>query len=181
MPTLDMNNNSSAISRNYEPREKPVEFPNYQADVEKATTATRSRLIQQNVWEDTNTTNSQSIKPTLKNNFMTENKENTTNDKPLIRPSKDVEDVSKMLKAPLSITKEQLEDRQNCFEMFRRSYRKYDAINDNMEILKKLYDKGQKLSSVVKQSRVNVEKYKNKIEDIRKQQAVMGIMNCDDK
>lgn len=105
---------------------------------------------------------------TLKNNFMAANS-NSNEDKTETIPkqSKEVEDVSKMLKAPLAVTKEQLQDRQNCFEMFRRSYRKYDAINENMGVLKNLYDKGQQLSNVVKQSRANVERYKNKIEDIR--------------
>ena len=105
----------------------------------------------------------------MKNNFMNSqnDKDQLKIDNTIKRPSKAVEDVSKMLRAPITMTKEQLLDRQNCFESFRRSYRKAEAINENMEILKKKYDKGQQLSNIVKQSRANVEKYKNKIEDIR--------------
>ena len=103
----------------------------------------------------------------MKNNFLGDKNDKENVVKTLNRPSKEVEDVSKMLRAPITMTKEQLLDRQNCFESFRRSYRKAEAINENMTILKKMYDKGKDLSNIVKVSRSNVEKYKNKIEDIR--------------
>lgn len=36
-----------------------------------------------------------------------------------------------MLYVPLSLTNEQLMDRANCFELFRKSYRKNEALEEN--------------------------------------------------
>jgi hypothetical protein len=160
------------------PVEQPLEVPAY-----KEAVANESRyflgplkiprqLLQMDPLDEIETNQSYSKvggMTTLKNNFMAPNNPNSEKTETFPKQSKEVQDVSKMLKAPLAVTKEQLQDRQNCFEMFRRSYRKYDAINENMGVLKNLYDKGQQLSNVVKQSRANVERYKNKIEDIRYQ------------
>lgn len=44
-----------------------------------------------------------------------------------------------MLLYPLNLSNEQLMDRNNCFELFRKSYRKNEVMEENKLILKEKY------------------------------------------
>lgn len=86
-----------------------------------------------------------------------------------------LKEINKLLKAPIQVTKDQLMNRHSCMEMFRRSYRKMDALNEDMLLLKQLFSKGQEKTQEVKKYRSEIEYLKNKIEDVRKMQALRGI------
>jgi hypothetical protein len=68
-----------------------------------------------------------------------------------------------MLYVPLNLTKEQLMDRANCFEMFRKSYRKNEAMEENKEILKEKYAKGKALGNAVNAARARINELKNQV------------------
>lgn len=74
-----------------------------------------------------------------------------------------MEEVNSMLIAPLNLTNEQLMDRAASFQMFRKSYRKNEALEENQELLKEKYARGKELGNVVNQSRNAVEKLKNQV------------------
>lgn len=63
--------------------------------------------------------------------------------------SNTAKEIDKLLKEPIHVTKEQLKDRVECFERFRRSYRKNEAFNDNLELLRSLHKQGRELTTVV--------------------------------
>jgi hypothetical protein len=58
---------------------------------------------------------------------------------------KEVSEVNSMLFCPLNLTNDQLMDRANSFELFRKSYRKNELMEENKTILKEKYDRGKKL------------------------------------
>jgi len=82
-----------------------------------------------------------------------------------------------MLLAPLSLTNEQLKDRAACFELFRKSYRKNQALEENKEILKEKIDEAKKMGNLINTSRAQIERIKNQIEDLRKERALQGLLN----
>ena len=63
---------------------------------------------------------------------------------------------------------EDLADRAKAFDMFRKSYRKNEAMEDNRELLKQKYARGKHLGQSVNQSRQMIKQYTNEIEQIRK-------------
>jgi len=82
-----------------------------------------------------------------------------------------------MLLAPLSLTNEQLKDRAACFELFRKSYRKNQALEENKEILREKIDEAKKMGNLINTSRAQIERIKNQIEDLRKERALQGLLN----
>ena len=82
-----------------------------------------------------------------------------------------------MLLAPLSLTNEQLKDRAACFELFRKSYRKNQALEENKEILKEKIDEAKRMGNLINTSRAQIERIKNQIEDLRKERALQGLLN----
>jgi hypothetical protein len=58
-----------------------------------------------------------------------------------------------MVSSPIHCTMEDLADRAKSFDMFRKSYRKNEAMEDNRELLKQKYARGKQLGSSVNQSR----------------------------
>jgi uncharacterized coiled-coil DUF342 family protein len=77
--------------------------------------------------------------------------------------SKEVDEVNSMLFNPLNLTNEQLMDRASCFEMFRKSYRKNQAMEDNKELLKEKFNRGKELGAVVNDARNEINKIKNQV------------------
>ena len=89
--------------------------------------------------------------------------------------SKQMADLNKLLSTPLSLTKDQLLDRQHCFEAFRNSYRKSEALEEYHKMLKELGEKGKAEAEIVKQVKSVIDMRKSRIEDIRKVQALQGM------
>ena len=72
---------------------------------------------------------------------------------------------------------EDLADRAKSFDMFRKSYRKNEAMEDNRELLKQKYARGKQLGSSVNQSRTQIKNLTGQIEQIRKQNAMRGLVD----
>ena len=54
-----------------------------------------------------------------------------------------------MVIAPIQCTLEDLSDRAKAFDMFRKSYRKNEAMEDNRNLLKEKYQRGKDLGNQV--------------------------------
>ena len=72
---------------------------------------------------------------------------------------------------------EDLADRAKSFDLFRKSYRKNEAMEDNRNLLKEKYARGKQLGALVNQSRSGIKKYTGDIEQIRKQNAMRGLVD----
>jgi hypothetical protein len=70
--------------------------------------------------------------------------------------SREVEEVQQMVSGPIQCTMEDLADRAKSFDMFRKSYRKNEAMEDNRELLKQKYARGKFLGQSVNQSRTMI-------------------------
>jgi kinesin family protein 6/9 len=73
-------------------------------------------------------------------------------------------EANSMLITPVRCTAEDLADRAKAFDMFRKSYRKNEAMEENRELLKEKYERGRKLGSDVNDSRNKIKSLTNKIE-----------------
>jgi kinesin family protein 6/9 len=82
-----------------------------------------------------------------------------------------------MIVAPIVCSAEDLADRAKAFEMFRKSYRKNEAMEENRSILKDKYARGKELGSEVNESRGLIKSLTNKIEQIRKENAMRGLVD----
>jgi kinesin family protein 6/9 len=71
-------------------------------------------------------------------------------------------------------TYEDLADRTKAFDVFRRSYRKNEAMDENRDLLKEKYSRGKQLGIEVNDSREKIKSLTNKIEQIRKENAMRG-------
>ena len=89
----------------------------------------------------------------------------------------EMERVNQMLTEPIQLTMEELADRAKGFEKFRKSYRKNEAMEDNRNLLKDKYKRGKELGQEVNQSRNLIKKYSSQIEEIRKQNAMRGLVD----
>ncbi len=69
-----------------------------------------------------------------------------------------------MITAPIQCTMEDLADRARAFDMFRKSYRKNEAMEDNRNVLKEKYARGKELGNDVNDSRNAIKQLTNKIE-----------------
>ena len=85
--------------------------------------------------------------------------------------------MDKLLTAPVHLTMEELADRAKGFEKFRKSYRKNEAMEDNRTLLKEKYARGKQLGQEVNNSRSLIKKYSSQIEEIRKQNAMRGLID----
>ena len=82
-----------------------------------------------------------------------------------------------MVTGPIQCSMEDLADRTKSFDMFRKSYRKNEAMEDNRNLLKEKYARGKQLGQLVNQSRTMIKKYTGDIEQIRKQNAMRGLVD----
>lgn len=83
-----------------------------------------------------------------------------------------------MIFAPIACTMEDLADRARSFDMFRKSYRKNEAMEDNRNLLKDKYARGKELGNDVNDSRNQIKSLTNKIEQIRKENAMRGMIDA---
>ncbi|KAL4455465.1 hypothetical protein ABPG74_012617 [Tetrahymena malaccensis] len=84
-------------------------------------------------------------------------------------------EINDMLLAPLNLTNEQLMDRANCLELFRRSYRRNQVMEDNKLVLKDKFEVARKMGQIVNAARSKIDQYKQKIQDLRKEMALKGL------
>jgi len=82
-----------------------------------------------------------------------------------------------MTDQPIKCTLEDLADRAKAFEMFRKSYRKNEAMEDNRALLKEKYARGKQLGADVNSSRQQIKEITGQIEAIRKQNALRGMVD----
>ena len=74
-----------------------------------------------------------------------------------------IDDLENMLVSPLNLTNEQLKDRAACFELFRKSYRKNQAMEDNKEVLKDKFAMAKQLGVLVNTARSDINRIKNQV------------------
>lgn len=67
--------------------------------------------------------------------------------------NQEVADANKLVMAPISTSMEVLADRAKAFDLFRKSYRKNEAMEENRALLKEKYARGKQLGSEVNSSR----------------------------
>lgn len=53
-----------------------------------------------------------------------------------------MEEVQKMISEPIQCSMEDLADRAKVFDMFRKSYRRNEAMEDNRNLLREKYARG---------------------------------------
>lgn len=82
-----------------------------------------------------------------------------------------------MITAPITCTAEDLADRARAFDMFRKSYRKNEAMEENRALLKDKYARGKELGNEVNESRNAIKALTNQIEQIRKENAMRGLVD----
>ena len=82
--------------------------------------------------------------------------------------NREVEQANDLVSAPIQCSIEDLADRAKAFDLFRKSYRKNEAMEDNRSLLKEKYGRGKQLGSAVNQSRQMIKQYTGDIEQIRK-------------
>jgi len=71
---------------------------------------------------------------------------------------------------------ELLRDRNKAFELFRKSYRRNEAIEENKQILKDKFAQAKALAAQVNQSRNQINYHKSTIEQLRKERAMHGLL-----
>lgn len=69
-----------------------------------------------------------------------------------------------MTNGHVNISYEDLADRTKAFDVFRRSYRKNEAMDENRDLLKQKYARGKELGNMVNESREQIKILTNKIE-----------------
>lgn len=75
----------------------------------------------------------------------------------------EIDDLENMLISPLTLTNEQLKDRAQCWDMFRKSYRKNQAMEENKEVLKEKIDQAKRLGNNINNSRSEISRLKDKV------------------
>lgn len=86
-------------------------------------------------------------------------------------------DANDLTIGPVKASLEDLADRTKAFELFRKSYRKNEAMEDNRNILKEKYARGKALGQSVNDIRNQIKELTNQIEQIRKQNALRGLVD----
>ena len=82
-----------------------------------------------------------------------------------------------LVDGPILCSLEDLADRAKAFDMFRKSYRKNEAMEENRALLKEKYGRGKQLGASVNQTRTQIKDLTNQIEQIRKQNALRGMVD----
>ena len=81
------------------------------------------------------------------------------------------------LSTNIEITNEELKDRNKAFDIFRRSYRKNEAMNENKLIYKEKVEAAKGLTVTINNSRQKIQNITNEIELLRKENAVQGLVD----
>ena len=82
-----------------------------------------------------------------------------------------------MVSAPINCSMEVLADRARSFDIFRKSYRKNEAMEENRALLKEKYNLGKQLGAQVNNSRQKIKHHTAEIEQIRKENAMRGLVD----
>lgn len=77
----------------------------------------------------------------------------------------------------IEITTEELKDRNKAFDIFRRSYRKNEAMNENKQIYKEKVETAKGLTVTINNARQKIQALTNEIEMLRKENAVQGLVD----
>ena len=85
--------------------------------------------------------------------------------------------IGNMVGAFENIKPEDLMDRTKAFEMFRKSYRKNEATEENKAILKGKFEQGKRLGQEINLAREKVQKLTNQLENLRKDNALRGMVD----
>lgn len=105
-----------------------------------------------------------------------------TNENPTMKKQqyldREVQEVNQMMIQPVQCSAEDLADRTKSFELFRRSYRKNEAMEENRVLLKEQFGKGKELGNNVSNIRNLIKDLTNKIEQIRKENAMRGLLDA---
>ena len=91
--------------------------------------------------------------------------------------NQEVAEANKLVMAPINASMEVLADRARAFDLFRKSYRKNEAMEDNRSLLKEKYARGKQLGSEVNASRQGIKTLTGQIEEIRRQNAMRGMVD----
>jgi hypothetical protein len=75
---------------------------------------------------------------------------------------------------PVKYTADDLKDRTKAFDIFRKSYRRNEAMEENRQVYKEACARGKQLGMEVNDIRNKMKEYTNKIEQIRKENALRG-------
>ena len=88
-----------------------------------------------------------------------------------------LKEAQSLVSEPIQCSLEDLADRAKSFEMFRKSYRKNEAMEENRALLKEKYGRGKQLGMSVNATRTQIKDLTNQIEQIRKQNALRGMVD----
>ena len=88
-----------------------------------------------------------------------------------------LKEAQALVDGPIQCSLEDLADRAKAFDMFRKSYRKNEAMEDNRALLKEKYGRGKALGQSVNATRTQIKDLTNQIEQIRKQNALRGMVD----
>lgn len=81
------------------------------------------------------------------------------------------------LSTNIEITTEDLKDRNKAFDIFRRSYRKNEAMNENKLIYKEKVETAKGLTVTINNARQKIQNLTNEIEMLRKENAIQGLVD----
>lgn len=97
--------------------------------------------------------------------------------KPRNTMDREMQDAQQLLISPIHCTAEDLADRAKSFDLFRKSYRKNEAMEENRSLLKEKFGRGKELGTIVNDSRNKIKTLTNQIEQIRKENAMRGFVD----
>jgi kinesin family member 6/9 len=77
----------------------------------------------------------------------------------------------------IAVSQEDLADRAKAFDIFRKSYRKNEAMEENKDLLKDKYKQGKELGMAINSKINRIKELTNKLEQIRKENALKGLID----
>ena len=178
IPVFRGNNDSvpqtQDLLSSYHSQLKPISFPDNPIENTPNQKA-KSVNIMKNTLEEI--PSSASKNKSIGGEFIKKEKEPILN-KEFLMQSKE---INELISGPIQVTNEQLMDRVACFEMFRKSYRKNEVMEEHKNILKQKFEEGKILGEKVNKARNRVNQLKNQIEAIRKEKAIIGLVSSNDE
>ena len=159
----------------YHSQLKPISFPENPIENTPNPKAKSLNIMKNNILEEM--AGSASKNKSIGGEFLKKEKEPIVN-KDYLMQNKEINDL---LSGPIQVTNEQLMDRVSCFEMFRKSYRKNEVMEEHKSLLKQKFEEGKVLGEKVNRARNKVNQLKNQIEAIRKEKAIIGLVSSSDE
>lgn len=179
IPVFRGNNDSTPQTQDllssYHSQLKPISFPENPIENTPNPKAKSLNIMKNNNMEEM--VGSASKNKSIGGEFLKKEKEPILN-KEYLMQNKEINDL---LSGPIQVTNEQLMDRVSCFEMFRKSYRKNEVMEEHKSLLKQKFEEGKVLGEKVNRARNKVNQLKNQIEAIRKEKAIIGLVSSSDE